>query len=69
MEGLLRWPTTQLARLLAKGQSNFQFRMSDGRRVKLTNVRYVLGLKKNVISLGMLDSKGYIYSFSASEGL
>lgn len=39
--------------------------MSDGRRVKLTNVRHVPGLKKNIISLGMLDSKGC--NFPASE--
>lgn len=54
MEGLSEW---------RKG--TVWFRMSDGRRVKLTNVRHVPGLKKNVISLGMLDSKGC--NFLASE--
>lgn len=36
--------------------------MHDGIVIMLTNVRYVPGLKRNPISLGLLDSMGYGYS-------
>ena len=34
------------------------FRMADRRFVRLTEVRHVPGLRENVMSLGMLHSKG-----------
>ncbi|GFZ17262.1 hypothetical protein Acr_26g0005320 [Actinidia rufa] len=40
--------------------------MADGRSVTLTEVRHVPNLQKNLISIGMLDSKGC--SFDASGG-
>ena len=35
------------------------FRMRDGLELVLQNVRYVPDLKKNLISLGELDSQGF----------
>ncbi|GFZ21571.1 hypothetical protein Acr_29g0007330 [Actinidia rufa] len=40
--------------------------MTDGRSVTLTEVRHVPNLRKNLTSIGMLDSKGC--SFDASGG-
>jgi hypothetical protein len=41
--------------------------MADGRIVTLTGVRHVLGLRKNLISLGTLDSRGC--RFSSKNGV
>ncbi|GFZ04844.1 hypothetical protein Acr_17g0004160 [Actinidia rufa] len=46
------------------GRGSVQFRMADRRSVTLTEVRYVPNLRKDLISIGMLDSKGC--SFDAS---
>ncbi|KAG5548448.1 hypothetical protein RHGRI_013957 [Rhododendron griersonianum] len=40
------------------GMGSVRFRMADGRFVTLTGVRHIPGLRKNLISLGMLDAKG-----------
>ncbi|GFS32936.1 hypothetical protein Acr_00g0025470 [Actinidia rufa] len=40
------------------GRGSVQFYMADGRSVTLTEVRHVPNLRKNLISIGMLDSKG-----------
>ena len=48
------------------GRGSVRFRMADGRSVTLTEVRHVPNLRKNLISIGMLDSKGC--SFDASGG-
>ncbi|GFZ19756.1 hypothetical protein Acr_28g0004610 [Actinidia rufa] len=48
------------------GRGSVQFHMVDGRSVTLTEVRHVPNLRKNLISIGMLDSKGC--SFNASGG-
>ncbi|GFS39374.1 transcription regulator [Actinidia rufa] len=48
------------------GRGSVRFRMADGRSVTLTEVRHVPNLWKNLISIGMLDSKGC--SFEASGG-
>lgn len=64
-EGSARMANGTASKIVGKGA--VQFRMSDGRRVKLTDVRHVPGLRKNVISLGVLESKGS--SFSASGGV
>ncbi|GFZ08885.1 hypothetical protein Acr_20g0006930 [Actinidia rufa] len=38
--------------------------MADGRFVTLTEVRHVPNLRKNLISIGMLDSKGFSFDIS-----
>ncbi|GFZ16963.1 hypothetical protein Acr_26g0002330 [Actinidia rufa] len=48
------------------GRGSVRFRMADGRSMTLTEVRHVPNLRKNLISIGMLDSKGC--SFDASGG-
>ena len=42
-----------------KGIGTIRLKMHDGTIRRLTNVRYILDLKKNLISLGVLDSDGY----------
>ncbi|GFZ11293.1 heat shock protein 18.2 [Actinidia rufa] len=60
------WRTTQLAELLlAEGQSGSAWQ--TGSFVTLTEVRHVPNLRKNLISIGMLDAKGC--SFDASRGI
>ncbi|GFY95000.1 hypothetical protein Acr_10g0003850 [Actinidia rufa] len=49
------------------GRGSVWFRMADGRSVTLTEVRHVPNLRKNLISIGMLDAKGS--SFDASGGI
>ncbi|GFZ18508.1 phytochrome and flowering time regulatory protein [Actinidia rufa] len=49
------------------GRGSVRFRMADGRSVTLTEVRHVPNLRKNLISIWMLDSKGC--SFDASGGI
>ncbi|GFZ13173.1 hypothetical protein Acr_23g0015580 [Actinidia rufa] len=49
------------------GRGSVRFRMADGRFVTLTEVRHVPNLRKNLISIGMLDAKGC--SFDASGGI
>ncbi|GFZ13815.1 thioesterase superfamily protein [Actinidia rufa] len=46
------------------GRGSVRFRMADGRSVTLTEVRHVPNLRKNLISIGMLDANGC--SFEAS---
>ncbi|GFS38397.1 hypothetical protein Acr_00g0057270 [Actinidia rufa] len=48
------------------GRGSVRFRMVDGRSVTLTEVRHVPNLRKNLISIGMLDAKGR--RFDASGG-
>ncbi|GFS31874.1 hypothetical protein Acr_00g0019650 [Actinidia rufa] len=48
------------------GRGSVRFRMADGRSMTLTEVRHVPNLRRNLISIGMLDSKGC--SFNASGG-
>lgn len=49
------------------GMGSVRFRMTDGRFVRLTGVRHVPGLRKNLISLGALHSNGC--SFASSDGV
>jgi hypothetical protein len=42
-----------------KGKGDVHIKSSDGYRWILFDVRYILGLKKNLISMGQLDSEGY----------
>ncbi|GFS35477.1 hypothetical protein Acr_00g0040000 [Actinidia rufa] len=48
------------------GKGSIRFRMADKRSMTLIEVRHVPNLRKNLISIGMLDSKGC--SFDASGG-
>ena len=63
-EGLVRMANNTASRVV--GKWSVRFRMADGRSVTLTEVRHVPNLRKNLISMGMLDSKGC--SFEASGG-
>jgi hypothetical protein len=47
------------------GISTIKIKMHDGIVMTLMNVQHIRNLKKNLISLGTLDSIGYKYS---SEG-
>jgi hypothetical protein len=42
-----------------KGKGDVHIKSCDGYRWILFDVRYILGLKKNLISMGQLDSEGY----------
>ena len=46
------------------GMRTIWFRRHDGKNLTLNGVQHVLGLRKNQISLGMLDSKGLGFSSS-----
>ncbi|GFZ19211.1 hypothetical protein Acr_27g0009500 [Actinidia rufa] len=61
-EGRIWMANNTSSRVVGKG--SVHFRMADGRSVMLTEVRHVPNLRKNLISIGMLDSKGC--SFEAS---
>ncbi|GFZ00919.1 hypothetical protein Acr_14g0005540 [Actinidia rufa] len=50
------WRNNTASRVVGRG--SVRFRMADGRSVTLTEVRHVPNLRKNLISIGMLDSKG-----------
>ena len=50
------------------GIGNIRMRMFDGQLRTLTNVRYVLDLKKNFLSLGALEARGYKFS-GADKGI
>ena len=45
---------------------NIHMRMFDGHVRALTNVRHVLNLKKNILSLGALEARRY--KFSGADG-
>lgn len=47
------------------GKGIVKFRLPSGKFVRRTEVQHIPGVKKNLISLGMLDARGY--SFSACE--
>ncbi|GFS39143.1 hypothetical protein Acr_00g0061300 [Actinidia rufa] len=63
-EGRIWMANNTSSRVVSRG--SVRFRMADGRSVTLTEVRHVPNLRKNLISIGMLDSKGC--SFEASGG-
>ena len=48
------------------GIGNICMRMFDGQVRTLTNVRHILDLKKNLLSLGDLEAQGY--KFSGADG-
>ena len=49
------------------GIGNVKIKMYDGTVKTLSNVRHVPDLKKNLISLGVLDSSGY--KFTSQNGV
>ena len=62
-DGGLVWMTNNtLSRFIGKG--SVQFYMTEGKFLTLTEVRHVPNLRKNLIFIRILDSKGY--SFEAS---
>ncbi|GFZ02093.1 hypothetical protein Acr_15g0007020 [Actinidia rufa] len=64
-DGKSDWVLDSASRVVGRG--SVQFRMADGRSVTLTEVRHVPNIRKNLISIGMLDAKGC--SFEASGGI
>lgn len=44
-----------------KGRGNITLRLCGGKLIKLTHVRYILELKRNLISLGTLDEEECCY--------
>ena len=63
-EELVRMANNKANKVIDKG--TIQFCMANGRFLTLAEVRYVSSLRKNLISIGMLDSKGY--NFTTSGG-
>ena len=56
MEGKLYTENNTVGEI--KGVGNIRIKTSNGLTRLLTDVLHVLGLRKNIISLGILDSKG-----------
>lgn len=46
------------------GKGGVRVKLLNGTMRKLKNVRYILGLKRNLISIGQLDEKGYSTTFT-----
>ncbi|GFZ16423.1 hypothetical protein Acr_25g0008320 [Actinidia rufa] len=63
-EGRVWMANNTASRVVSKG--SVRFRMADGRSVTLTEVKHGPDIRKNLISIGMLDSKGC--RFEASGG-
>jgi len=49
------------------GVGTISFQRELGPPITLTNVKYVLGLKKNLVSVVMLEDKGYNVVFSKGK--
>lgn len=68
-EGSLLLGNDQVCKV--KGIGKIRLRLADGSVKVLTEVRFIPQIKRNLISLGMLESKGYGYSsvlgFSRSQ--
>ena len=45
------------------------FQREHGAPINLTDVKYVPGLKKNLVSVAMLEEKGYVVFSKAKEFL
>ena len=43
------------------GVSDIKFKMCDGREILLKGVKHVPGLRRNLISLGLLHDEGWLY--------
>ena len=64
-EGLVRMTNKMINRVVRKG--TVRFCMADRRSLTLTEARHVPSLRKNLIYIGILDSKGC--RFAASGGI
>jgi len=51
------------------GVGTVAFQREHGAPLTLTNVMYVLGLKKNLVLVTMLEDKGYDVVFSKEKGI
>ncbi|KAE8690148.1 hypothetical protein F3Y22_tig00110925pilonHSYRG00035 [Hibiscus syriacus] len=49
------------------GKGDIRLKLPNQTTWKLTGVRYILGLKRNLISIGQLDGEGYSTTFSGCE--
>eukprot|EP00253_Pinus_taeda_P024680 PITA_24680 len=49
------------------GEGTIVFQRENGATLTLTDVKYVLGLKKNLVSIAMLEDKGYDVVFSKGK--
>ena len=54
-------------RYSVSGAGTIAFQREHGPPITLTNVKYVLGLKKNLVSVVMLEDKGYDVVFSKGK--
>ena len=52
-----------------KGIGESNYKLDSGTSMKMKEVLYVPGLKKNLLSISDLDKKGYIVSFRYGEVL
>jgi hypothetical protein len=48
---------------LIKGLGEASYKLDSRKPMKMKEVIYVLGLKKNLLSISTLDEKGYIVAF------
>ena len=46
-----------------KGSGGASYKLVSGKSIKMQDVRYVPGLKKNVLSISALDAKGFRVAF------
>ena len=46
-----------------KGINESRYKLESGTSMKMKEVLYVQGLKKNLLSISSLEHKGYIFSF------
>ena len=46
-----------------KGMGESSYKLKSGNSMKMKEVLYVTGLKKNILSISALDKKGFIVSF------
>jgi len=49
------------------GVGKVAFQREHGARITLTDVKYILGLKKNLVSIAMLEERGYDVVFSKGK--
>jgi hypothetical protein len=54
---------------MIKGVGESSYKLDLGKLMKMKEVIYVLGLKKNILSISVLDEKGYIVAFVSGQFL
>jgi hypothetical protein len=50
-----------------KGVGESKYKLNSGNSLKMKDILYVLGLKKNLLSISSLENKGYKFSFIYEE--